>query len=85
MSSNSFCEQKARPSELCLPLKQGVVSLTPTDDTCPIAVELQWLKQAWDHENWFQSKVVPAIQGKFISKLDSRSLKIENKNNNIKT
>ena len=25
-------------------------------------VELQWLKQAWDHENWFQSKVVPASQ-----------------------
>ena len=21
-------------------------------------VELQWLKHAWDHENWFQSNVV---------------------------
>ena len=31
----------------------------------PIA-ELQWLEQAWDHGNWFQSKVVPASQGKFI-------------------
>ena len=29
-------------------------------------VELQWLKQAWNHENWFQSKVVPASQGKFL-------------------
>ena len=26
-------------------------------------VELQWLKQAWDIENEFQPKVVPAIQG----------------------
>ena len=31
-----------------------------------LTVELQWLKQAWYHENWFQSKVVPASQGKFI-------------------
>ena len=23
-------------------------------------VELQWLEQAWDDENWFQSKVVLA-------------------------
>ena len=29
-------------------------------------IERQWLKQAWDHENWFQSKVVPANQGKFL-------------------
>ena len=26
-------------------------------------VELQWLEQAWDHGNWFQPRVVPAIQG----------------------
>ena len=31
-----------------------------------ITVELQWLKQAWDYENRFQSKVVPASQGKFL-------------------
>ena len=29
-------------------------------------VELQWLEQAWCHENWFQSKVVPGSQGKFL-------------------
>ena len=28
--------------------------------------ELQWLEQAWDHENWFQSKIIPASQGKFL-------------------
>ena len=28
-------------------------------------VELHWLEQSWDHENWFQSKVVPASQCKF--------------------
>ena len=28
--------------------------------------ELQWLEQTLDHENWFQSKVVPASQGKFL-------------------
>ena len=28
-------------------------------------VELQRLKQAWDHENWFQSTVIPTRQGKF--------------------
>ena len=27
---------------------------------CPNTIELQWLEQAWDHEKWFQSKVVPA-------------------------
>ena len=31
-----------------------------------VHVELQWLEQAWDHENWFQSKVVPTSQGKFL-------------------
>ena len=40
---------------------------------CQCTVELQWLEQAWDHENWFQSKVIPASQGKFyIYKLNSR-------------
>ena len=38
------------------------------DRTFPVvknfnAVELQGLEQAWDHDNWFQSKVVPASQG----------------------
>ena len=31
-------------------------------------VELQWLEQAWDNENWFRSKVVPASQVKFLSR-----------------
>ena len=23
-------------------------------------------RKAWDHENWFESKIVPASQGKFL-------------------
>ena len=30
------------------------------------AIELQWLEQAWDHGNWFQSEVVPASQGSIL-------------------
>ena len=29
-------------------------------------VELEWLEQAWDRENWFQSKEVPASKGRFL-------------------
>ena len=35
-------------------------------DFIQATVELHWLKHSWDHENWFQSKVVPASQGKFL-------------------
>ena len=33
---------------------------------CYSTVEITWLEQAWNYENWFQSKVVPASQGKFL-------------------
>ena len=31
-----------------------------------ITVELQWLEQVLDHENWFESQVVLASQGKCL-------------------
>ena len=35
-----------------------------SEDPDETTVELQWLEQARDHENWFQPKVVPASKGK---------------------
>ena len=43
----------------CLPMSYLLGHNTVT------TVEPQWLEQAWDHGNWFQSKVVPASKGKF--------------------
>ena len=40
--------------------KAGVYPFKTATNT----VELEWLKQAWDHENLFQSKIVPAKQSK---------------------
>ena len=42
-------------------------------ETCfPRTVELQWLEQPWDHEYWFQSKVVLASVNFYIYKLNFR-------------
>ena len=35
-------------------------------------VELQWLEQAWDHENKFQLRVALAIQGQFLYEVTPR-------------
>ena len=42
----------------------------------PIAVELQWLEQTWDHENKFQPKVSSDVQGQFLYKLHPMDQKL---------
>ena len=43
------------------------------EEDLPYTVDLQWLQQAWEHENWFQSKVVPAYIYKLISRASAVS------------
>ena len=69
------------------------------EEDLPYTVDLQWLQQAWEHENLFQSKAVPAYIYKLSSRAsavrlflllfsfsifsDRRSLKIENEDKSM--
>ena len=45
-------------------------------DTYMYTVELQWLEQTWDHENWCQLKVVPAMVSFYICNMNSRDFSL---------
>ena len=45
--------------------KQELLMLTVNLKALLINTAEQWLKQAWDLENWFNPKVVQASQGKY--------------------
>ena len=54
----SLTRDAYRMSHMLFPIKKA------EDTVCSYTVELLWLKRAWDHENWFQSKIVLASKVK---------------------